>query len=233
MSVPLPKRLVAEVIGTFGFFFTGFCGIAALVTQGLTAIQSLGIAFGFGLGLALMIFAFGHISGGHYNPAVTLGLTTAKRFPASEVAPYWGAQLVGGLLAALLIRVVFSSVVSKAMVTHPAANVSNGKALVLEAVFTFLFVLVVATVATDARAPWNGVFAPLAIGLFIFTAATVCGPISGGSFNPARSIDPAIIAGKFDDLWIYIVGPLVGGALGGLVNAYFQAESAPAPASAT
>jgi aquaporin NIP len=215
VSEKLSKRLAAEVIGTFGFFFTGFCGIAALVTQGATAIQSLGIAFGFGLGLAMMIFAFGHICGGHYNPAVTLGLASARRFPASEVAPYWGAQLVGGLLAALLIRILFNSFISHAVLTVPGKGISNGKALVLEAVFTFLFVLVVATVATDERAPWNGVFAPLAIGLFIFTAATVCGPMSGGSFNPARSIDPAIIAGKFNDVWIYIVGPLIGAAIAG------------------
>jgi glycerol uptake facilitator-like aquaporin len=95
----------------------------------------------------------------------------------------------------------------------------------MEAIFTFLFVLVIATVATDERAPWNGVFAPFAIGLFIFTAATVCGPISGGSFNPARSIAPAIIGTEFGDLWIYIVGPLVGGVLGGLVHAYFRADA--------
>jgi aquaporin NIP len=226
VSEKLSKRLAAEVIGTFGFFFTGFCGIAAVTTQGPTSIQAVGIAFGFGLGLAMMIFAFGHICGGHYNPAVTLGLTTARRFPASEVAPYWGAQLVGGLLAALLIRVLFSSLVIHKVLTEPGKGITNGKALVLEAVFTFLFVLVVATVATDERAPWNGVFAPLAIGLFIFTAATVCGPISGGSFNPARSIDPAIIAGSFTNLWVYIVGPLVGGALGGLVNAYFREPAA-------
>ena len=84
------------------------------------------------------------------------------------------------------------------------------------------------TVATDERAPWNGVFAPFAIGLFIFTAATVCGPISGGSFNPARSIAPAIIDRTFSNLWIYIVGPLVGGVAGGLVHAYFRDDLVPA-----
>jgi MIP family channel proteins len=231
LSAPLTKRLVAEVIGTFGFFFAGFCGIATLATQGAPAIQSLGIAFGFGLGLAMMIFAFGHVSGGHYNPAVTLGLGAARRFPTAEIAPYWGAQLVGGFLAALLIRVLFTSQISKLMLTHPGLGISNGKALVFEIVFTFLFVLVVATVATDERAPWNGVFAPLAIGLFIFTAATVVGPMSGGSFNPARSLDPAIVAGTFSDVWIYIVGPLVGGALGGLVHAYFRDSKAAAAAS--
>ena len=102
----------------------------------------------------------------------------------------------------------------------------------LELVFTFLFVLVISTVATDKRAPWNGVFAPFAIGLFIFTAVTVCGPISGGSFNPARSITPALIDGTFTHLWVYIVGPLAGGALGGLVNRLIR-EPDPATATAT
>jgi glycerol uptake facilitator-like aquaporin len=102
---------------------------------------------------------------------------------------------------------------------------------VLELIFTFLFLVVIATVAADRRAPWNGVFAPFAIGLSIFTAVTVCGPISGGSFNPARSITPALIDGDFSRLWIYIVGPLAGGALGGLVNLLLREPDAPpAPA---
>jgi aquaporin Z len=226
MPPALHKRLAAEVIGTFGFFFTGFCGIAALTTQGPSAILSIGIAAGFGFGLALMIFAFGHISGGHYNPAVTLGLTTAGRFPAGEVVPYWAAQIVGGIAASVVLRIVFTKAVLSAVVNAPGRGVSDGKALVLEAIFTFLFLLVITTVATDKRAPWNGVFAPFAIGLFIFTAATVCGPITGGSFNPARSITPAVIDGHLTHLWVYIVGPLVGGTLGGLVHAFFKEPEA-------
>jgi MIP family channel proteins len=225
MQTDITKRLAAEVIGTFGFFFIGFTGIAALVTQPAGVIQSIGIAAGFGFGLGLMIFAFGHLSGGHFNPAVTAGLTAGGRFSTTEVVPYWVAQLAGGLIAAIAIRVVFSSRVEDALVNVPGRGISDGKALVMEGIFTFLFVLVIATVATDERAPWNGVFAPFAIGLFIFTAAIVCGPISGGSFNPARSIAPAIIGTEFGDLWVYIVGPLVGGVLGGLVHAYFRADS--------
>jgi MIP family channel proteins len=225
MQTDITKRLAAEVIGTFGFFFIGFTGIAALVTQPVGVIQSIGIAAGFGFGLGLMIFAFGHLSGGHFNPAVTAGLTAGGRFSTAEVVPYWVAQLAGGLIAAVAIRVIFSSRVEDALVNAPGRGISDGKALVMEAIFTFLFVLVIATVATDERAPWNGVFAPFAIGLFIFTAAIVCGPISGGSFNPARSIAPAIIGTEFGDLWVYIVGPLVGGVLGGLVHAYFRADT--------
>jgi MIP family channel proteins len=227
---PLTKRLAAEVVGTFGFFFAGFCGIVTLTTQGPLSIQAVGVAAGFGFGLALMIFAFGHISGGHYNPAVTLGLTTARRFPAGEVIPYWIAQLVGGVIAALAIRIIFNNALLKATLTLPGHGITHGKAFALEAIFTFLFVLVIATVATDDRAPWKGLFAPFAIGLFIFTAASVAGPMSGGSFNPARSLAPALVSGKFTDIWIYILAPLIGGAVGGLLHVYFHPATAEAAA---
>jgi MIP family channel proteins len=230
MEAPLTKRLAAEVVGTFGFFFIGFCGIVTLATQGALSIQAVGIAAGFGFGLALMIFAFGHLSGGHYNPAVTAGLTASRRFPAGEVLPYWGAQLVGGCIAALAVRLIFNNALLKLTTTQPGHLISDGKALVLETILTFLFVLVISTVATDKRAPWNGVFAPFAIGLFIFTAASTVGPMSGGSFNPARSIAPALISGDFTNLWVYIVGPLVGGVLAGLLHTYFH-PSEPAPGS--
>jgi MIP family channel proteins len=232
VSADLQKRLIAEVVGTFGFFFAGFCGIASLSTQGTGAIAAIGIAAGFGFGLALMIFAFGHISGGHFNPAVTLGLTAARRFSARDLLPYWAAQIVGGVIAALVLRLVFTQGVLDAVLTAPGHGISAGKALLLEGIFTFLFVLVIGTVATDDRAPWKGVFAPLAIGLFIFTAATVAGPLTGGSFNPARSITPALIAGHFSNLWIYIVGPLAGGGLGGLLHGYFHPRSNAKPAGA-
>jgi len=222
MIPPLPKRIAAEAIGTFGFFFIGFCGIAAAVTQGAGAVQALGVAAGFGFGLAAMIFAFGHVSGGHFNPAVTLGLAAARRFPLAEALPYWIAQLAGGVAAALVVRAAFGANVLDATVNAPGAGISVATAGVLEAILTLLFVLVVAAVATDRRAPWNSTFAPLAIGLFIFTAATVCGPLSGGSFNPARSLAPALVAGDGADLWIYLVGPLVGGALGGLAHALLR-----------
>lgn len=218
------SRLLAEVIGTFGFFFLGFSGIAA-ATDHPGSIAGAGVAAGFGLGLALMIFAFGHISGGHYNPAVSLGLAASGQFPFSEVPGYWAAQLIGGGIAAVVARACYSPGAARASVNAPAANVSDTRALVLEAVATFLFLLVIATLATDARAPWNGVFAPLGIGLFIFTAATVIGPFSSGSFNPARSIDPAVIAWHFDHLAVFVVGPLIGGYAGGLVHAFLRRES--------
>ena len=221
-SSPLGMRLGAEALGTFLFFFLGFNAIAVSVQIGAGAIGSLGIAFAFGLGLALAIGGLGQISGGHFNPAVSLGLVAARKFPPKELIPYWLAQLVGGFIAVLVVAAVYSSRATDALDTAPGVGISNGAALVLELIATALFVIVICTVATDDRAPWKGVMAPLLIGLFIFTAADAIGPASGGSFNPARSITPAVFNWSFGGLWIYIVGPLVGGVVGGVVWLMFH-----------
>jgi glycerol uptake facilitator-like aquaporin len=118
--------------------------------------------------------------------------------------------------------VIFNSKILHATLTMPGHGVSTGQAFWLEAIFTGLFLLVIATLAADKRAPWNGVFAPFGIGLFIFTAATTAGPISGGSFNPARSLAPAIVDGTWTNQWIYVVAPLAGGIVAGLINLAFR-----------
>ena len=224
MKAPsLPTRLLAELVGTFGFFFIGFSGIAASVNLP-DSISSAGVAAGFGLGLGLMIAAFGQISGGHYNPAVTLGLAVGRRFPFAEVIPYWVAQLIGGFIAVLVSVLLYTNDIKDALVTAPGSGVEDWRAMLIEAVAVFLFVCVIVTVATDASAAWKGVMAPLAIGGFIFTAAVTMGPSSGGSFNPARSIAPAVYAGEFGNLWIYIVGPLLGGAVAGVVSMAIRHE---------
>ena len=224
MDHPLGVRLGAEALGTFLFFFLGFSGIAAFTDVGVDAISPLGIAFGFGLGLALAITAFGHLSGGHFNPAVTAGLAVAGKFPGRDVIPYWIAQLVGGFVAVLVMAIVFSSNVTNALDTVPGIGIDDWAALVMEIVATGLFVMVILTVATDDRAPWKGVMAPLLIGLFIFTAAVTVGPTSGGSFNPARSLDPVLYNQDGSDVWIYIVGPLAGGELGGAIWSFLVAR---------
>ena len=224
MEAPkLNARLLAETIGTFGFFFIGFSGIAASVNLP-GSIAPAGMAAGFGLGLGLMIAAFGQISGGHFNPAVSLGLAVGRRFPMPEVVPYWIAQLIGGFVAAVVASILYTSDVKDSLVTAPGAGVEDWRALLIELVAVFLFVSVVITVVTDDRAPWKGVLAPLAIGGFIFTAAVTMGPSSGGSFNPARSIDPAIWAAEFGNVWIYILGPLAGAALAGIVSMALRGE---------
>ena len=207
----------AEALGTFLFFFLGFSGIAAATAIGGEAISALGIAFGFGLGLALAITAFGHISGGHFNPAVTAGLAIARKFDAAEVIQYWVAQLVGGFLSVLVMAIVYDSNVTNALDTNPGVGIDDWGALVLEIVATALFVMVICTVAADDRAPWHGVMAPLMIGLFIFAASVTVGPSSGGSFNPARSLDPVFWNQDWSNVWIYVVGPLAGAVIGGAV----------------
>jgi MIP family channel proteins len=218
----LGKRMAAECIGTFGFLLIAFLGVVNFATQGPLAIQSLGVWAGFGFGLALMIFAFGQVSGGHFNPAVTLGLAAAGKHPVKEILPYWLAQIVGGLLAALLLLALYSQEVVAKTVNAPGQGVGSWTAFVLEAILAALFVLVIATVATDDRAPWKGVFAPFAIGLFIFTACVVSGAITGASLNPGRSLASAIVAGDFANIWIYLLAPTVGGVIGGVVHLFFS-----------
>jgi aquaporin Z len=218
----LGKRMAAECIGTFGFLLIAFLGVVNFATQGPLAIQSLGVWAGFGFGLALMIFAFGQVSGGHFNPAVTLGLAAAGKHPVKEILPYWLAQIVGGLLAALLLLALYSQEVVAKTVNAPGQGVGSWTAFVLEAVLAALFVMVIATVATDDRAPWKGVFAPFAIGLFIFTAFVVSGAITGASLNPGRSLASAIVAGDFANIWIYLLAPTVGGVIGGVVHLFFS-----------
>ena len=220
MAQPLGVRLGAEALGTFLFFFLGFSGVAIVVDIGADAITPLGVAAGFGFGLALAITAFGHLSGGHFNPAVTAALAVAGRFRSRDVIPYWVAQLVGGFGAVLVMAIVYSGDVMDALHTQPGSGVDDWAALVLEIVATALFVMVILTVATDERAAWNGVMAPFLIGLFVFTAAVTVGPASGGSFNPARSLDPVLWNQEWGDVWIYIVGPLAGGVLGGAIWSY-------------
>ena len=217
MYQPLGVRLGAEVLGTFLFFFLGFSGIAVATDIGSEAIAPIGIAAGFGFGLALAITAFGHLSGGHFNPAVSLGLAVAGRFPGRDVVPYWVAQLIGGFGAVLVTAIAYTRNATDALDTNPGPGIGDWSALFLEIVATGLFVMVILTVATDERAAWKGVMAPFLIGLFIFTAATAVGPASGGSFNPARSLDPVLYSQDWSNVWIYLVGPLAGGIIGGAI----------------
>jgi MIP family channel proteins len=227
MDQPLGVRLAGEALGTFLFFFLGFSGIAVAIDIGFDAIGTLGIAAGFGFGLALAIAAFGHLTGGHFNPAVSAGLAIAGKFPSRDVVPYWIAQLVGGFGAVLVMGIVYSGDVMEGLHTQPGSGIDDWAALVLEIVATALFVMVILTVVTDDRAAWKGVMAPFLIGLFVFTAAATVGPASGGSFNPARSLDPVLWNQEWSDVWIYIVGPLAGGVLGGAIWAYLVERRQP------
>jgi len=219
----LGKRAAAEFFGTFWLVFGG-CGAAVLdAAFPQFGIGHTGVALAFGLTVLTMAFAIGHISGCHLNPAVTLGLVAGKRFPASDLLPYWGAQVVGGLAGAGVLYVIAAG---KAGFSLSGGFASNGYAdhspggysllacLVAEIVLTCFFLLVIMG-ATDKRAP-DG-FAAIAIGLCLTLIHLIGIPVTNLSVNPARSTGPAIFVGGWAvaQLWLFWVAPLIGGALGG------------------
>lgn len=189
-----------------------------------------GVAAAFGLVVAVMIFAVGHLSGAHLNPAVTLGFATGRHFPRGEVGPYVAAQVTGAILASLTLRGLFGDAGGLGA-THPR-HVSDLGATVLEAGLTAVLVIVILAVATDTRAA--GSLAAIAIGATIGLEALVMGPITGASMNPARSLAPALVSADLTGLWIYLIGPLAGALAGVAAYGYLRtpgprAERAAAP----
>jgi MIP family channel proteins len=210
----LPQRALAEAIGTFILVFLG-CGSAIALTSAVSAdtavLQHTGIALGFGLGITGAIYATGHISGGHLNPAVTIALTAIGRHERSAAPAYIGAQFVGAILAAAALKGVFPH--ADALGNNAVADgVGTGSALLVEAVMTAIFLFVIVSVATDKRVTPG--FAALAIG-FTLAAIHLLGiSVTGTSVNPARTFGPDLLAGKWDDVWIFFVGPIVGAVAG-------------------
>lgn len=209
-SLPLGPALVAEAIGTFALVFAG-CGAIAVGTLGPA-----GVAAAFGLAIMTMIYAVGHVSGAHFNPAVTAAFALGRHVPAARVLPYWAAQVTGAIAGAALLRATLGNV--PLGVTHPSG--SDVQSLVWEAVLTFFLMLVIVSVATDTRAV--GQAAAIAIGGTVALGALVGGPISGASMNPARSIGPAIVSGDLADLWIYLVAPPIGAIAAALIYRYLR-----------
>jgi MIP family channel proteins len=208
--LPLGPALVAEAIGTFALVMAG-CGAIAIGSLGPA-----GVAAAFGLAIMVTVYAFGHVSGAHFNPAVTAALAVGSHFPAARVLPYWAAQVAGAIAGAALVQATLGDV--RLGVTHPAG--SHIQSLVWEAVLTFFLMLVIIAVATDTRALGQG--AAIAIGGAVTLGALVGGPISGGSMNPARSLGPALVSGDMSDLWIYLVAPPVGAIAAVLVYRYVR-----------
>jgi aquaporin Z len=198
------KRYVTESIGTFFLVFT----------IGMTAISGTSAApLAIGSMLMVMIYMGGHVSGGHYNPAVTLGVLLRGGMPKADAFPYMAAQLLGAWLAAGAVYVITGATFAPA----PGADVSVGAALLAEILVTFALVLVVLNVATAEATKGNSYFG-LAIGFTVTAGAYAAGPVSGGAFNPAVGIGPIMVDalagdGGFASLWLYIAGPLVGGAV--------------------
>jgi aquaporin NIP len=222
MTAGLGQRLVAEAVGTFALVFAG-CG-AIMVDAKTGALGHVGVAISFGLVITVMISALGHISGAHFNPAVTFGFALGRHFPVRLLAPYWVAQVAGGVAAALVLRGSLG-LIGGLGATTPSG--SDRQAFLWETVLTVFLVLVILAVATDTRA--QGQLAALAIGATVGLDAMFGGPITGASMNPARSLAPAIAGGPTTGLWIYLAAPLTGAAISTGLYAYLSRRQ-PAPA---
>jgi len=212
------RALLAEAIGTFALVFAGAGAI--MVDAETQALGRVGVALTFGLVIMAMIYAVGHISGAHFNPAVTFAFSLTRHFPWNRALGYWLAQLAGAILAALLLR---ASLGDLADVGATLPSGSDGQAFLWEVVLTFFLMFVIMAVATDTRAV--GEAAAIAIGGTVGLDAIFGGPISGASMNPARSIGPALVAGELGSLWLYIAAPLVGAALGALAYQIVRGET--------
>jgi aquaporin Z len=230
----MTRRAAAEAIGTF-WLVLGGCGSAVLAAAiPEIGIGLLGVALAFGLTVLTMAYAFGHISGCHLNPAVTVGLWAGGRFPAGEIAPYVIAQLVGAILASTALYLVASSgpgfdlnagFAANGYGEHSPGGYTLGAALLIETVLAFGFLTVILNV-TDPRAPAG--FAPLAIGLCLTLIHLISIPVTNTSVNPARSTGPALFVGGWAlaQLWMFWVAPIAGALLAGPVYRWF-ARSAP------
>lgn len=208
-KAPLARPLAAEAIGTFALVFAG-CG-AIMVDAKTHELGHVGVALSFGLVIAAMIYALGHISGAHFNPAVTLAFALTRHFPPARVAPYWAAQVAGALIAAATLRGSLGDYANLGA-TYPSG--SNGQAFLWETILTLFLVLVIVAVATDTKAV--GEAAALAIGTTVALDAMFGGPITGASMNPARSLAPGIVAGDLESIWVYLAAPAVGAAMAAL-----------------
>lgn len=226
------RALTAEAIGTFALCFIGLLAINADVIAGGEGGASLAtVAFAHGLTIAVMVAALGALSGAHFNPAVTAGFVATGRMTPVRGAMYVGAQLVGAVLASLIVGYLFGREIVAAGTPVVADNVAPFGGVVLELVATFFLVLVVFGTAVDERAP-KSIF-PMAIGLTVALDIMAIGPITGAAMNPARAFGPALIGGEWKTHWVYWVGPLAGGVLAAFLQHRFLMGPAPSLETAT
>jgi aquaporin TIP len=216
---PLAETLRRSFVELLGVFALVFVGAGTIMSVGPEAdAGTLEVALAHGLVIAVMVCAVGHISGGHFNPAITFGFLLTRRISVLLGLAYWVAQLAGGVLAALLLRWIFPEVNRNATnLGAPAkSTIDLGPALVVEAVLTFFLVWVVFAMTTDPRSTYSAV-AGLAIGLVVVFDNLLGYPLTGAALNPARAFGPELIANAWGDFWIYYVGPLAGGAIAALL----------------
>jgi MIP family channel proteins len=219
----LKRRAAAEGFATFALVVAG-CGAIVADEHANGGLGVVGIGIVFGLIIMAMIYATGHLSGAHINPAVTVAFTLTRHFPARDAVAYVAAQVAGAVLAALLLLTVWPDKPAQLGATVPSVGV--GSALVYEIVLTAFLMFVIMAVATDTRAV--GAAAAIAIGGTVGLDAIFGGTVTGASMNPARSFGPALASGEWKHFWIYIVGPLVGAAIGALAYQFVRGEH-PAP----
>jgi MIP family channel proteins len=224
--VGLARRLAAEFIGAFALVFAGAGAI--MVDSTTHQLGHVGVAITFGLVIAAMIYAVGHVSGAHLNPAVSLAFALSRHFPWPRLGGYVVAQLAGALTAAALLRGSLGNV-AHVGATLPAG--SERQSFLWEIVLTFFLMFVIMAVATDTRAV--GEAAAIAVGATVGLDAMFGGPVSGASMNPARSLGPAVVSGDLHALWIYLVAPPIGAALGALAYQLVRGESPAGAAGVT
>jgi aquaporin Z len=209
MPADAARRVVAEFVGTFTLVFIGTSSIV------IPAGGLVGVAFAHGLAIAVMVSALGHISGGHFNPAITLGFVLTRRIAAALAVLYWLAQLGAAVAAALLVKWVFpNDFVDHAKLGAPTllANLGTSRGVVVELILTFFLVWVVFATAVDPRGTFKSI-AGLAIGLTITLDILAGGTLTGAAMNPARAFGPQLVQRVWHDCWVWYVGPAVGGAL--------------------
>lgn len=224
----LLRRAAAEGLGVFALVFAG-CGAIVTEAEHAGALGNVGVALVFGLVVMAMIYATGHLSGAHLNPAVTVAFAATRHLPRAEAAAYIAAQIAGALVAALALAAVWPSQPADLGTTLP--TIGDGSALVYEALMSAFLMFVIMAVATDTRAVGA---AAIAIGATVGLDALFGGPVTGASMNPARSLGPALVSGELSHLWLYLVGPLAGTVIGALAYQLVRGEhSAAAGAEGT
>lgn len=212
VTLPFLQKLIAEVLGTYFVIFAG-CAAVVVNLDKEKVVSFPGISIVWGLVVMVMVYSVGHISGAHFNPAVTIAFATCKRFPWRQVPAYISAQVLGSTLASGTLRLLFNGGQDHFAGTQPAGT--EIQSFVLEFIITFYLMFVISGVATDNRA--IGELAGLAVGATVLLNVMFAGPISGASMNPARSLGPAIVFNHFKGIWIYIVGPISGAISGAWV----------------